>query len=100
MKQNYIDGKGVYHNELNLTLAQIYDSGVEFGCKVTAKDKAEDIIAELEKIKAEIETTKCKVGCLPRIIAECNISKSNREWCEYYYCLKIINEHIAELKGE
>lgn len=54
---------------------------------------------ELEKIKTEIET-KCKVCCLPRIIAECNISKSNREWCEYYYCLKIINEHIAELKGE
>lgn len=96
MKQNYIDGKGVYHNELNLTLAQIYDSGVEFGCKVTAKG----IIEELEKIKAEIKEEEEK-----GIYYECE------EWIEgrpcdsdYFYgllrAIMIIDKHISELKGE
>ena len=88
MKQNYIDGKGVYHNELNYTLAQIYDSGVEFGCKVTAEDKAEDIINELEKIKAEIG----------------EIEETDHDFEGFYYCqngvLQIIDKHISELKGE
>ena len=88
MKQNYIDGKGVYHNELNLTLSQIYDSGVEFGCKVTAKDKAEDIIDELEKIKAEIMS----IGNWREVYEVPN---------EYVVeCLNIIDKHIAELKRE
>ena len=73
MKHNYIDGKGVYHNELNLTLAQIYDSGVEFGCEVTTKG----IIEELEKIKTEIQGL--SLG---------------------YQCLGVIEDRISELKGE
>lgn len=81
MKQNYIDGKGVYHNELNLTLTQIYDSGVEFGCKVAAEDKAEDIINELENIKKEISE-----------LLESSV------W--QYDVRKIIDKHISELKGE
>ena len=87
MKQNYIDGKGVYHNELNLTLTQIYDSGVEFGCKVTA----EGIIEELEKIKEEIKDLDLEFfdedyrAGVARGIMEFN---------------KILNKHISELKGE
>lgn len=34
MKKNYIDEKGNYHNVQNLTLTQIYDSGVEDGYKM------------------------------------------------------------------
>lgn len=76
------------------------DMGVLGFHLINATANGTPLIEELEKIKAEIELTKCNKGCLPRIIAECNISKSNREWCEYYYCLKIINKHISELKGE
>lgn len=95
MKQNYIDGKGVYHNELNLTLAQIYDSGVEFGCEVSAKDKAEDIINELEKIKSEIEE------------ASYSIINIDGDFYDLGYRIvdiedinEIIDNHISELKGE
>lgn len=76
-------------------IEELHKRAEEYSLKL----QREYAVKELEKIKEEIET-KCKVGCLPRIIAECNISKSNREWCEYYYCLKIINEHIAKLKEE
>lgn len=91
MKQNYIDGKGNYHNEQNLTLAQIYDSGVEFGCKVTAKDKAEDIIEELEKIKHEIGKEFV------------DLQDGSEEWRSYVNeavlsCYEIIEKHLSELK--
>ncbi len=84
MKQNYIDGKGNYHNEQNLTLAQIYDSGVEFGCKVTAKG----IVEELEKIKQEIQS----------IIALADSRGEDSKLA--YQCQIVINERISELKGE
>lgn len=84
MKQNYIDGKGNYHNEQNLTLAQIYDSGVEFGCKVTAIG----IIEELEKIKQEIQS----------IIALADSRGEDSKLA--YQCQIVINERISELKGE
>ena len=67
MKHNYIDEKGNYHNELNLTLTQIYDSGVEFGCKVTAKG----IVEELEKIKEKIDLECDNVDSALEIIIEC-----------------------------
>ena len=93
MKQNYIDGKGNYHNELNYTLAQIYDSGVEFGCKVTAEDKAEDIINELEKIKEEIGKEFV------------DLQDGSEEWRSYVNdavlsCYEILEKHISKLKGE
>ena len=98
MKHNYIDGKGVYHNELNLTLAQIYDSGVEFGCKVTAKDKAEDIIAELEKIKAEIKDYS---KTLEFINHTTFVSEENtKRFIELEDVNKLIAKAILELKGE
>lgn len=84
MKHNYIDGKGNYHNELNLTLAQIYDSGVEFGCKVTAKG----IIEELEKIKAEIQ------GLIDFEESCCGNTTLG------YQCLGVVEDRISELKGE
>lgn len=39
--KNYIDEKGNYHNVENLTLAQIYDKGVEEGYRI-AKREQED----------------------------------------------------------
>lgn len=39
--KNYIDERGNYHNIENLTLAQIYDRGVEEGCRI-AKMEQED----------------------------------------------------------
>lgn len=87
MKQNYIDGKGNYHNEQNLTLAQIYDSGVEFGCKVTAKG----IIEELEKIKAEIKELAFLFDDLSPD-KELVVDLDNIE--------EVIDKHISELKGE
>lgn len=87
MKQNYIDGKGNYHNEQNLTLAQIYDSGVEFGCKVTA----EGIVEELEKIKQEIGKEFV------------DLQDGSEEWRSYVNeavlsCYEIIDRHLSELK--
>ena len=71
-------------------------------CVITLKalEKAVSLEEELEKIKAKIQKEKCTVGCLPHIIKECNDSKSDREWCEYYFFLKVINERISEIKGE
>ena len=84
MKQNYIDGKGNYHNELNYTLAQIYDSGVEFGFKVTAQG----IIEEFEKLKAEIKEVQ-------------SFSFRTRGECEgLKIALEIIDNRISKLKGE
>jgi len=84
MKHNYIDGKGNYHNELNYTLAQIYNSGVKFGCEVTAQG----IIEELEKIKEEIQ------GIIDFEESCCG------ETTLGYQCLGVINNKLAELKGE
>lgn len=36
--KNYIDEKGNYHNIQNLTLAQIYDSGVEEGYRIAKQE--------------------------------------------------------------
>lgn len=43
--KNYIDEKGNYHNIQNLTLTQIYDSGVEEGYRV-AKGKGHWLVIE------------------------------------------------------
>lgn len=43
--KNYIDEKGNYHNIENLTLTQIYDSGVEEGYRIAKQ--------EIEKLKVE-----------------------------------------------
>ena len=37
--KNYIDEKGNYHNVQNLTLTQIYDSGVEEGYRIAKQEK-------------------------------------------------------------
>lgn len=36
--KNYIDEKGNYHNIENLTLAQIYDRGVEEGYRIAKEE--------------------------------------------------------------
>lgn len=83
MKQNYIDEKGNYHNELNLTLAQIYDSGVDFGRSIAKAD----FKAELEKIKLEF-LFKCKENLRfdNDIVLECFTD--------------LVDKKISELKGE
>ena len=83
MKHNYIDGKGVYHNELNLTLAQIYDSGVEFGHNVAK----EEFVKKLEKIKDEI----LNLG----FTGWADKPKLDRE-----EVLMILDKHISELSGD
>ncbi len=85
MKHNYIDGKGNYHNELNVTLAQIYDSGVEFGCEVTA----EGIVEELKKIKEEMNVL---YDVYEPYFKERLVIKTD--------VIQIIDKHISELKGE
>ena len=40
--KNYIDEKGNYHNIQNLTLAQIYDSGVEEGYRIAKQEAQKD----------------------------------------------------------
>ena len=40
--KNYIDEKGNYHNVQNLTLAQIYDSGVEEGYRIAKQEASGD----------------------------------------------------------
>ena len=57
-----------------------------------------DVVSELEKIKAEMQKEKCEKECLPHSIKKCNDSKSDRYWCECYFCLKVINKRISELK--
>ena len=44
MKQNYIDENGVYHNNLNLSLTQIFDSGAKYGYN-SAKENYEKGVA-------------------------------------------------------
>lgn len=83
MKQNYIDEKGNYHNELNLTLAQIYDSGVDFGRSVAKAD----FKTELEKIKADI----LNLG----FTGWANKPKLDRE-----EVLTILNKYISALSGD
>ena len=39
--KNYIDEKGNYHNVENLTLAQIYDKGVEEGYRIAKMEEQE-----------------------------------------------------------
>lgn len=39
--KNYIDEKGNYHNIENLTLAQIYDRGVEEGYRIAKTEEQE-----------------------------------------------------------
>ncbi len=81
MKHNYIDGKGVYHNELNLTLAQIYDSGVEFGHSVAK----EEFVKELEKLKAEVHDIRLEI--------DCDMHTGDK-------VIQLIDKRISELKGE
>ena len=38
-EKNYIDEHGNYHNIQNLTLTQIYDSGVEEGYRIAKEEK-------------------------------------------------------------
>lgn len=40
--KNYIDEKGNYHNIQNMTLAQIYDSGVEEGYRIAKQEAGND----------------------------------------------------------
>lgn len=87
MKHNYIDGKGVYHNELNLTLAQIYDSGVEFGHSVAK----EEFVKELENMHKEIsERLKTKDE------SQFDLGRKS----ELAYLGNLIYKRISELKGE
>ena len=51
--KNYIDEKGNYHNIENLTLTQIYDSGVEEGYRI-AKQEGERIIAQVKIEDAQL----------------------------------------------
>ena len=38
MKKNYIDEQGNYHNIQNLSLTQIYDSGVDEGYRIAKQE--------------------------------------------------------------
>ena len=71
MKQNYIDEKGIYHNELNYTLTQIHDSGAEFGYNIAKMEYAkefEDIKSEIEFITKENGTSKVHIDDIRKII--------------------------------
>ena len=50
-KKNYIDEKGNYHNIENLTLAQIYASGVQEGYRIANKADDKYICMKSDKLR-------------------------------------------------
>lgn len=59
----------------------------------------ERLISELEEIKAEIIKGKCKYCDIDSNIQKCH-EEHNIALCDVYDDLAIIDNHIAELKGE
>ena len=88
LKTNYIDEQGNYHNNLNLTLTQIYDSGVELGSSVAK----ENYIKDLEKLRDDVVVKLCLGKECDRCLFE----------GAYGICgvKNFIAERISELKGE
>jgi len=66
---------------------------------VIKKNHNTDLVEEFEKIKAEIIAKHCNKCDVGYDIEKCYADNLD-EWCEVFDNLKIIDKHIAELKGE
>jgi len=68
-------------------------------CKDYINGKKDGAIEELAKIKAEIIAKHCNKCDVGYDIEKCYADNLD-EWCEVFDNLKIIDKHIAKLKGE